>query len=99
MSRYVLTKKRKKIFEAQGHELICKICTCPILVGDVVESKQQRRGKVKLYHAKCYDDSFIDIPDDGMTDDEVERFFKIPKVIITHEPIVMWIVRSYGKKK
>jgi len=30
--------------------LSCRICECPILVGDEVVNKSQ-----KLYHAKCYD--------------------------------------------
>lgn len=60
MSRYHLTKKTKKMLETRGYKLICKICDCPILVGDEVESKQQRRGKSKLYHATCYDKSMYD---------------------------------------
>jgi len=72
--------------------LICKICDCPLLVGDEIESKQQRRGKSKLYHANCYDGSFMELPD--VTDEEVEQFFSRPKAILTDERIIVWIVRS-----
>jgi hypothetical protein len=47
----------------RGLELVCKICDIPIQIGEEVESKQQKNGKLKLYHGRCYDDSFIDIPD------------------------------------
>lgn len=92
MSRYVLTDRTKKILEARGYKLACKICDCPLLVGDEIESKQQRRGKSKLYHASCYDNSFIELPD--VTDEEVERFFGRPKSILTDERVIVWIVRS-----
>ena len=62
-NRYTLTKKTKKIFDTRGIPLICKICTCPIQVGQEIESKQQSRGKIKLYHSKCYEDSHMDVPD------------------------------------
>lgn len=80
----------KKILEARGHNLVCKICDCPLIaglsrkeaerigrldqMGDEVESKQQRKGKCKFYHAKCYDDSMYDIPNGE--DDDDDDFFK-----------------------
>jgi len=88
MSRYILTRKVKKIMEQRSYQLICKICEVPILVDDCVESKQQRRGKSKLYHCECYDKSHIDIPDNGTTDEEVERFFKRPKQLLTEEQAI-----------
>lgn len=60
--RYTLTEKMAKILRGRGYTLTCKICCCPILVGDEVESKQQRRGKTKFYHARCYDGSHINVP-------------------------------------
>jgi hypothetical protein len=85
MGRYILTDKMSKIMRARKIILVCKICGCPLLaglskkeaeklgkpelMGDEVESKQQRRGKTKLYHAKCYDDSHFDSPDDGEEDE------------------------------
>jgi hypothetical protein len=63
MGHYTLSEKMNKILKARGIILVCKICDCPILVGDEVESKQQRRGKTKLYHKQCYEDSHIDVPD------------------------------------
>ena len=90
MSRYKLSKKIRKILEARGYELICKICSTLIDVGELVESKQQRRGKCKLYHAICYDKSMLDIPDD-YTDEEVEKFFKRPVRILTEEEAIKWI--------
>ena len=69
MGHYILSEKMSKILKARGIILTCKICECPILVGDEVESKQQRRGKTKLYHKKCYEDSHIDVPD---SEDEEE---------------------------
>lgn len=53
------------MLETRGYLLICKICECPILVGDEVESKQQRRGKSKLYHVKCYDKSMLETEDNN----------------------------------
>jgi hypothetical protein len=73
MSHYVLTEKMSKILKARGIILICKICGCPILVGDEVESKQQRRGKTKLYHLKCYEDSHID---SSIPNEEIEKDLK-----------------------
>ena len=92
MSRYVLTERTKKILEARKYKLVCKICDCPLLVGDEIESKQQRRGMSKLYHASCYDASFMELPD--VTDEEVEKFFSRPKAVLTDERIIVWIVRS-----
>ena len=80
MGTYVLTEKIEKILHSRGYNLICKYSECPILVGDEVESKQQRRGKSKLYHKKCYEDSHHDVPDDGCSDKEVAEFFKRPKI-------------------
>jgi len=73
MSHYILTEKMSKILKARGILLICKICGCPILVGDEVESKQQRRGKTKLYHKKCYEDSHIE---SSISDEEIEKDLK-----------------------
>jgi len=109
MSRYILSKKMKKILEARGHNLVCKICECPILVGDLVESKQQRKGKCKFYHAKCYDDSMFDIPNG---DDDDDDFFACPhwkpdyKITITIDKgkifdfgIIYRIKRLFGRDK
>ena len=71
-NRYTLTKKLKKIFDTRKIPLICKICDCPIQVGQEIESKQQSKGRIKLYHSKCYDDSHIDVPD-VPEDDEREE--------------------------
>ena len=90
MSRYKLSKKIKKILEARGYDLCCKICEIPIHVGELVESKQQRRGKCKLYHAICYDKSELDVPND-YTDEEVDKFFKRPKAIMTEEEAIRWV--------
>ena len=96
MSRYILTEKMKKILEGRGHNLICKICDCPLmaglsekealklgkpeLIGDLIESKQQRKGKCKFYHAKCYDDSMYDLPNGEDDDDDffacIKKLFK-----------------------
>jgi len=70
MGHYTLSEKMSKILKSRGIILICKICCCPILVGDEVESKQQRRGKTKLYHKKCYEDSHYDVPDNGDNEEE-----------------------------
>jgi len=100
MGRYVLTKKIKKILEAQDYELICKICSCPLLVGDKLETKQQRRGRSKFYHAKCYDDSFYDAPDltpeeeaeiDRDMEEAKKRYFKRPVRIMSEEEAIRWI--------
>lgn len=91
MGTYILTERIAKNLTARGYKLVCKICDCPLnpglsrkeaikqgkleLLGDEIESKQQRRGKSKLYHKKCYDDSHQDIGN-GETDEEIEAFFK-----------------------
>ena len=94
MGRYVLTKKIKKILISQNYELCCKICLCPLQVGDILETKQQRRGRSKFYHAKCYDDSFYDAPDltpeeEAEIDRDMEeakaKYFKRPVRIMTEE--------------
>lgn len=74
--------------------LICKICDCPLIaglsekeakeenrleaMGEEIESKQQRRGKSKLYHASCYDKSHLET-DMAVTDEELDKFFSLPK--------------------
>jgi hypothetical protein len=94
MGTYILTKKIEKILRSRGYDLICKHCGCPLIsglsraeaeklgkldmLGDEIESKQQRRGKSKLYHKKCYDESHIDIPAGENDDKELEDFFKRP---------------------
>jgi hypothetical protein len=102
MGTYILTKKIEKILRSRGYDLICKHCDCPLIsglsraeaekldkpdmLGDEIESKQQRRGKSKLYHKKCYDDSHIDIPIGEEDDKELEDFFRRP---------VMWFLRNF----
>lgn len=79
MGTYILTEKIYKILKARGFSMTCKICECPLqaglseaeakklkkpeLIGDKIESKQQRRGKAKLYHSKCYEASHYDLKD------------------------------------
>lgn len=79
MGNYILTEKIYKILKARGFSMTCKICECPLqaglsekeakklhkseLMGDRIESKQQRRGQAKLYHSKCYEDSHYDLKD------------------------------------
>ena len=56
MARYQMTSKTYNRFQTRGYRLICKICDCPVLPIDWVESKAGGKGP-KLYHASCYDDS------------------------------------------
>ncbi len=97
MGTYILTKKIEKILRSRGYDLICKHCGCPLIsglsrkeaealgkpemMGDEIESKQQRRGKSKLYHKKCYDESHYDVPDGENDDKELEDFFKRPIIL------------------
>lgn len=105
MGRYVLTKKIRKILEAQDYELCCKICFCPLQVGEMLETKQQRRGRSKFYHAKCYDDSFIETPDltpeeEAEIDRDMElakKYFKRPVRIMTEEEAIKWIKSWYKR--
>jgi hypothetical protein len=60
MPRYIMTQKIYERFKTLEYDLNCKICACPILPGDEVESKAGGSGP-KLYHAQCYDDSHIEI--------------------------------------
>lgn len=78
MSRYKMTRKIRRILEARDYELVCKVCSCPLQIGDMIESKQQRRGKSKLYHALCYDGSELDIPNGEHDDEELKTFFARP---------------------
>jgi hypothetical protein len=56
MTRYILTPKLYTKFITLRYNMACKICSCPIIPGDTVESKAGG-SQPKLYHAKCYDDS------------------------------------------
>jgi hypothetical protein len=60
-NRYKFTKRLQKIFTTRGLNVVCKICDRPIQVGEEIESKQQSHGRLQIYHATCYDNSFIDV--------------------------------------
>ncbi len=70
-----MTKKIYNRFITMGYELVCKICDCPINIGDEVESKagglRPRNGSVnhrrtpKFYHYSCYDDYHLDFDKNG----------------------------------
>ena len=51
-----MTQKIYERFKTLEYNLNCKICVCPILPGDEVESKAGGNGP-KLYHAECYDNA------------------------------------------
>ena len=92
--------------------LVCKICDCPLIaglsekqaksenrleaMGEEIESKQQRRGKSKLYHASCYDKSHFETKDnEEITDEELENFFSLPR----HKKMSRKSVKNKKKRK
>ncbi len=68
MARYTLTKRIFNTLKGRGYKLVCKICDCPLQVGDWVESKPSKYRRRKFYHAECYDESFIEV--EGEDDEE-----------------------------
>ena len=69
MLPFTMTRKFFRIYETRyGIIPTCKICECPILIGQKVYSFAQRYGKLKtkLYHEKCYEDSLIDSDDEDL---------------------------------
>jgi hypothetical protein len=71
-----MTQKLFRKYTTLGHKLVCKICDCPIDIMDRVESK----GKNKVYHAKCYDDSHITIESTTSTTTTIPMFDKMEKI-------------------
>lgn len=98
--------------EKQHVGLICKICDCPLIaglskkqareenrpeaMGEEIESKQQRRGKSKLYHSSCYDVSHFEPKnDEEITDEELENFFSLPR----HKKLSRKSIKKKKKRK
>jgi hypothetical protein len=60
-----------------GYELTCKICGCPIIIGDDVESKagglrpkkedkdRGRKRTPKFYHLECYNNFHLSFDKQG----------------------------------
>lgn len=65
MPRYELTRRVYNTLIGRGYKLICKICRCPLQVGDCVESKPSKYRRRKFYHCECYDESFLDVGDEN----------------------------------
>lgn len=63
--RYILTKRTYNVLIGRGYKLVCKICKYPLQIGDCVESKPSKYRRRKFYHCDCYDESFIEVEDDG----------------------------------
>lgn len=74
MVKYLLTRRVYNTLIGRGYRLICKICRCPLQVGDCVESKPSKYRRRKFYHCDCYQGSFIDLPngDEEGEDDKSE---------------------------
>jgi len=62
LGRYILIPKVYNKFKTLGYDLNCKICGCPINIGEEVESKSGSKGP-KLYHAECYDRFHLNFKD------------------------------------
>ena len=72
-----MSKRLYSRFKTMGYELVCKICSCPIIIGDKVESKagglrpkqedidRGRKRTPKFYHAECYNDFHLDFTSTG----------------------------------
>jgi len=93
--------------------LVCKICDCQLIsglskeqavkknrledMGEEIESKQQRRGKSKLYHASCYDKSHFEPKDEEeISDEELEKFFSLPR---KHKKMSHKVKKNQRKRK
>ena len=63
MASYLLTPKIYNRFKTMGYEMVCKICDCPLLPGDEIESKAGGKRGPKLYHRECYDGSHLQFKD------------------------------------
>ena len=68
MTRYFMTPKKYNRFRTLKYNLVCKICECPILPTDEVESKASGSGP-KFYHADCYDRFHLDFDEEGVIKD------------------------------
>jgi len=68
-----MTSKTYNRFVTLEYDLNCKICECPILPRDEVESKTGGSSGPKLYHGQCYDSYHLEFDDDEEEyDDENE---------------------------
>ncbi|PVX25285.1 MAG: hypothetical protein CW716_08300 [Candidatus Bathyarchaeum sp.] len=63
VNQYVLTSDRyKRLKHFKKGKIVCKKCLKELKIGDCVKSNLNS-GTAKLYHSKCFDSLFIDLPD------------------------------------
>ncbi len=55
-----MDNRKYKRFQTMGYDLTCKLCDCPIHIGDDVESKSSGKKGPKFYHAECYERFHLD---------------------------------------
>jgi hypothetical protein len=60
-----MNEKRMKRLKNLGYDLKCFRCERPIVIGDHVMHKRK-----KIYHYQCWEQIWIDLPDDLSPEDE-----------------------------
>ncbi len=73
IANYILTERVRKLLISRGYKVICKICEEKLKVGQCIESKPNKYRNRKFYHCHCYQDSFIDLPDNDEGDGEDDK--------------------------
>ena len=62
---YILDEARSKKLKNIGYDLVCSKCGKPLVVGEKVMHKRRR-----IYHIDCWNQIWIDIPDNLSPEDE-----------------------------
>jgi hypothetical protein len=62
---YIMDEKRMKKLKNRGYDLKCFRCDKPITIGDRIMHKRKR-----IYHIECWEQIWIDLPDDLSPDEE-----------------------------
>jgi hypothetical protein len=62
---YVIDETRMKRLKNRGYDLKCFRCDKPITIGDRIMHKRRR-----IYHIQCWEQIWIDLPDDLSPEDE-----------------------------
>jgi len=62
---YIMDETRMKRLKNRGYDLKCFRCDKPITMGDRIIHKRKR-----IYHIECWEQIWIDLPDDLSQEDE-----------------------------
>ena len=58
---YIMRKSVLTGLSRRYGPVICRVCGETIEEGEKVISKQNKRGKIKVCHKKCYETLFLDV--------------------------------------